>query len=481
MEIDASTRERHRWRIVLITTIAAVAAYYLLPPGMNELARRAATIFLVAAVFWATEVIPLFATSLLVIAMEIFFLADQGGLAGLLPARSVFPPDPNDPTSPLRLNFQQFLEPFSSHIIVLFLGGFLISAAMTKTGVDRVIASKVLRPFAARPVLLVFAVMGVTAFFSMWMSNTATAAMMLAIVSPLLRDLDPKARFGQAIVLAVAFAANIGGLGTPIGSPPNAVALAALRLAGYQISFVDWMLMAVPLMVLLLVVAAGLLIALFPPEKETPIPQFAKVASITPSGRITIIVLTCAILSWLTGNLHGVNPAVVALAAAAALATLGVLDRDDLKRIDWDVLVLMWGGLSLGVAMQITGLVQHLSELPLGSLHGFLLATFVVVITVAASTFISNTAAATLLIPIAMTLGETDAERVLLALLVGISCSFAMAMPVSTPPNALVFASDRVSARSMLVAGTVISVIAVVLLLLGYQMILPRVVSRALS
>ncbi len=480
METDLATRKRHPWRIVVVTLVAAVATYYLLPAGMNELARRAAAIFVVAAIFWATEAIPLFATSLLVIAMEIFFLAYQGGLAGVLPARSAFPPDPADPTSPLRLSFHHFLEPFSSHIIILFLGGFLLSAAMTKTGVDRAIASKVLRPFAARPVQLVFAVMGVTAFFSMWMSNTATAAMMLAIVSPMLRNLTPEAKFGQTLVLAVAFAANIGGLGTPIGSPPNAVALAALRLAGYQITFVDWMLMAVPLTVLLLVVAGGLLIAFFPPEKELAIPEIQKVESIGATGRVTIVVLACAILLWLTGNLHGINPAVVALAAAAALSTMRVLERDDLQHIDWDVLVLMWGGLSLGLAMQITGLVQYLGELPMGGLDGLLLATIVVLISVAVSTFISNTAAATLLIPMALTLSEIDTERVQLALLVGISCSFAMAMPVSTPPNALVFASGRVPVRSMLSIGTAISLIAVVALLLGYQIILPWVVSRAL-
>jgi len=125
-------------------------------------------------------------------------------------------------------------------------------------------------------------------------------------------------------------------------------------------------------------------------------------------------------------------------------------------------------------------LVQYLGELPMGGLQGLVLATIIVLISVAVSTFISNTAAATLLIPMVMTLSDIDAERVQLAMLVGISCSFAMAMPVSTPPNALVFASGRVPVQSMLRVGTAISFIAVVALLLGYQIILPWVVSRAL-
>lgn len=159
--------------IILGTIIAAMAVYLILPPSIGELARRTVAILIIAAVFWATEVLPLFATSLCVIALEILFLANKGGLAA-----AGLAPNGGD------LSYKAFLAPFASGIIILFMGGFLLSAAVTKHGLDKAIASKIIKPFAKSPLLLLYGVLGITAFFSMWMSNTATAAMMLAIIAP---------------------------------------------------------------------------------------------------------------------------------------------------------------------------------------------------------------------------------------------------------------------------------------------------------
>ncbi len=464
--------------IVAITAAAAVATYYLLPGQVNELARRTAAIFVVAAIFWATEIIPLFATSLLIVAFEILFLAHRGGLAGVLPAHSALPVSPDDPAMPLQLSAGIFLEPFSSDIIMLFLGGFLISAAMVKSELDRAIASKFLRPFSRTPVGLLFAVMAITAFFSMWMSNTATAAMMLVIVAPLYRDLPEGHPYAIALLLAVAFAANIGGIGTPIGTPPNAVALDALRRAGYSVNFLDWVLMAVPLAVVLLAMTGTLILLLFRPGRELQLPQIEAVERIGWQGRLTLTVLLIAIVLWLTESLHGVNAAVVALSAAAALATMGILARRDINAIDWDVLLLMWGGLSLGQALKATGLVGYLAQLPLADMHGFVLVAIVLGFSAVIGTFMSNTAAANLLIPMALAVPVAVTERVQLAVLVALACSFGMAMPVSTPPNAIIFASGRITGRNMILAGTITSVIGILVLLLGYQLVLPWLVER---
>jgi len=449
------------------TAVAAVATYFLLPASMDELARRTVAIFLVAAIFWATEALPLYATSLCIIGMEILFLADKGGLARMLPARSPIPEDQS-------LNYTLFFESFSSGIIILFMGGFLLSAAVTKHGLDRAIASRILQPFNRHPLMLVFGVLMITAFFSMWMSNTATTVMMLAIISPLVRALPIDDKFHRAVILAVPFGANIGGVGTPIGTPPNAVALAALRQSGYDIGFVDWMLMAVPLATLLLIVAGLLLYKFFPPDKGLVLPPLEKPKEkISTKGRWTLIILGFAILLWLTGKWHGLASPAVALLAAAALTALGVLRKHDVDSIDWNVLILMWGGLSLGKAMEETHLIEYIAQLPIAQLQGFMLAVAIVVLSVVLSTFMSNTATAIVIVPMVIALVGADGSPVQLVILTALACSFAMAMPVSTPPNAIAFATGKIPVSALIRSGTLVSMICIVVLLLGYQWVLP--------
>ncbi|MAE64531.1 MAG: hypothetical protein CMJ18_09705 [Phycisphaeraceae bacterium] len=459
--------------VCLFTGLAAIGLYYALPSGLNELARRTAAILFVAGVFWATEALPLFATALCVIGLQILFLASDGGLAGVFPALSPFPAGPDG--APLKLRDTAFLGSWASPVIFLFMGGLLLSSAVTKHGLDRVIGSRLMRPFSRGPTLLIFGVLGITAFFSMWMSNTATTAMMLAIITPLANTLPANDAYRRGLVLAVPFGANIGGIGTPIGTPPNAVALAVLRRAGFEIGFVDWMILAVPLAVLMLVVAGVLLRALFPPAPGTALPKIQKQDEIDGRGRLTLIVLVATMLLWLTGRWHGVSPTAVALVAAAALTALRVLDRRDVDSIDWNVLILMWGGLSLGHAMKVTGLVDAIVGLPVidtittmdSAWRHFVLAAVVTVLGVTLSTFMSNTATAALLVPMAMALSPSDHGA--LAILTALACSFAMAMPVSTPPNAMAFASGSVPVVSLIRSGGAISMIGVAVLLFGFQ------------
>jgi len=457
---------RKRVLVCSLTAVIAIATYFLLPASMSELARRTVTIFIVAAIFWATEVLPLYATSLCIVGMEILFLADKGGLARMLPARVDIPEDGG-------LNYTIFLSSFSSGIIILFMGGFLLSAAVTKHGLDRAIASRILQPFNNSPLLLIFGVLLITAFFSMWMSNTATTVMMLAIISPLVKALPQEDKFHRAVILAVPFGANIGGIGTPIGTPPNAVALAALRQAGYEIGFVDWMLMAVPLATLLLVVAGLMLYVFFRPAKDLVLPPLEKpTEKISFKGRLTLIILGIAILLWLTGKMHGLASPAVALLAAAALTALGVLRKHDVDSIDWNVLILMWGGLSLGKAMEVTHLIGYIEQLPIADLHGFALAAAIVVLSVVLSTFMSNTATAIVIVPMVIALMQPGSP-VQMVILTALACSFAMAMPVSTPPNAIAFATGKVPVSALIRSGAIVSIICIAVLLLGYQWVLP--------
>ena len=193
-------------------------------------------------------------------------------------------------------------------------------------------------------------------------------------------------------------------------------------------------------------------------------------------GKVTLGILLLTIGLWLTGGWTGIPDAVVALIAAALLTALGMLSRSDVDSIDWNILILMWGGLALGNAMPLTGLVDVITELPLAELRGFWLSLAIVILAVGLSTFMSNTAAANLIIPIAMAIGATQALQ--LALLTALACSFAMALPISTPPNAIAFATGRLPAATLLRVGGLISTVCVIVLLAGYRVVLPLVLGR---
>lgn len=448
--LDLRGRELYRSLFILLTTIAlAILAYLVLPSDMEEPARRAVAIFIIAAIFWATEVIPLYATSLLVICLKILLLSPPLGFTNISP--------------------DIFLRPFSSSVIVLFLGGLLLAAAVRKHGLDLIIAARILRPFSQRPVVLIFAVLILSAVLSMWMSNTATAAMMLAIMAPILRNSGPSGKYYIGLILAVPFGANLGGIGTPIGTPPNAIALAALREAGIGISFLQWMLMTVPLVALLLAITGAMLYWFYPADADTKLPDIKTAPRMNRKGMLTLVVMLITIVLWLTGEWHKFSDGTVALFAGAMLTCLGLLDRKDVDSIDWNILILMWGGLSLGQAMQSTGLVNYIVSLPIAELQGLLLAGVVVLLAVGFSTFMSNTAAANLIVPVGLALSLT--EHGFLAILAALACSFAMALPISTPPNALAFATGKVSAAAMMKVGTLVSVISFIVVMAGYQVV----------
>ena len=454
-----------------VTAVLCVGLYYLLPASIDELQRRMVCIFVLAAIFWAREVLPLFATSLMVIGLMIITLASDGGIAKSLPGLSAVPESSN-------ISYKVFLASFGSNIIILFMGGFLLSTALTKHQIDRAIAAKVLTPFTSSPLMLMYGVLLISAFFSMWMSNTATAAMMIAIIRPILKQLPGHDRYHRGLVLAVPFGANIGGIGTPIGTPPNAVAFAAINAAeGGHITFLQWMMVGAPLAVLLLAGVGLLLYATHKPEPGLKLPTIDGPKGISRYGYLTISVLLAAVVLWLTGELHGINAGTVALFAAAALTALNVLDRHDVDSIDWNILILMWGGLAMGTGIEASGLTHLIAEADLAALPGGLVvvAAVVVAVSIGLSTFMSNTATANLVVPIVMALALAVGDRIELAVLCALGCSFAMAMPVSTPPNAIAFATGEVSAASMFKLGGLVSLFAGLVLLVGYRFVLPMV------
>jgi sodium-dependent dicarboxylate transporter 2/3/5 len=428
----------------------AVVAGLLPIPGLDEPAPRICfVIFIAAAALWITELIPAFATAIMAIVLSVYLLGQHA-----------------DPGAGATQGWQVYINPFASPVLVLFFGGFVLARGATKHGFDVRLARAFITPFGARPAPLLLGVILTTALFSMFMSNTATTAMMIAIISPLLGQLGGREGAKKALVLAVPFAANIGGMGTIIGTPPNAVAASVLQQMGpaYEISFLSWMMLGVPLVAVLLVVLWVILLLVFRPAREPLEIRFPEVLEVTPGLAVVVLTFTITVLLWLSQPLHGIHPAVVAMLPIAAFTAFGIIDRNDLKMLDWDIMILVAGGLTLGVAMRESGLSDVLvKQIPFAGLPMISLVGTVVLVTLLLSNFMSHTSASNLLIPIVTAVAGFSPR--LGALAVAFAASLAMSLPISTPPNAIAFATRAVTTREMAKYGTLVSAIGTVLLL----------------
>ncbi|MGA0166065.1 MAG: SLC13 family permease [bacterium] len=428
--------------------------------GIDVVQVRMLAIFTLAVLCWVLEPIPIFATSVLLIGLELLLISNKGPIW--------FRDSSSIEEIGKLLPYQDILTTFASPIIMLFLGGFFLAMAATKYHLDVNLARVFLRPFGESPKFVMLGMMIITAVFSMFMSNTATTALMITIVTPVLR-LFPNDDLGRtALVLCIPLAANIGGIGTPIGSPPNAVAMK--YLVGEQaISFGGWMAFGVPFSICLLAIAWTLLVALLPSRQERIKLVIESEFRRTPRAWVVYICFALTILLWLTGSLHGMNSYVVAMIPVAVFLVSGVIGKQDLKNLSWDVLWLISGGIALGLGLESTGLSQTLvTNIPFAELSPLMIVVMATVMGLLMSTFISNTATANLLLPIMATLGATVSTlgeiggSKLLVLLVTFSCSLAMALPVSTPPNAMAYATGLLENRQLLQIGALISGIGLV-------------------
>jgi solute carrier family 13 (sodium-dependent dicarboxylate transporter), member 2/3/5 len=439
---------------IILALILSATVYLIMPAEMGEAARRTAFIFALAAMFWSTEPIPLYATSLVVIVLNIFLLAIP---KQILDAKNS--------------SYTIFLDSLASPVIILFLGGFVLERVLHKHRIDEVLAGILIRFFGKKSFWISLGFMVTTAFLSMWMSNTATTAMMLAIIIPFLDKLDENDKFRKALILSVAFGANIGGIGTPIGTPPNAIAIGALAAQGVYINFISWVLMALPIVVILIVIANSLLVMIYPAKRKVMDFQLPPPPKIDRKGKLVIIIAVTTVLLWLTSGYHQVPAAVISLLSISVFAVTGVITNADVKSLDWDILILMWGGLALGTAMMVSGLPGEITALPLFQQQGIALVALFAGFAILLSSVMSNTATANLLIPVAIAL--TAANPVLLSIVVALSCSFAMALPISTPPNAMAFSVKGIHRSDFIVAGGLVTLIALGIMLAGYQWMIP--------
>ncbi|MGE0268635.1 MAG: DASS family sodium-coupled anion symporter [Candidatus Omnitrophota bacterium] len=446
---------KRKWIKIFCAVAAAGLAYAFAPESMPEAARRVLFVFVLAGLFWATEAIPLYATALLNVLLLTFLLCKPGGVLNMD-----------------EMGYSVFMLPFGSSIIMLFFGGLVMAAALQKYGIDKLTASAMLKFFGTNPVFVMSGFILCTAFLSMWMSNTATTAMMITMIIPLVRQMDADDPFRTALILCIPFAANIGGIATPIGTPPNAIAIGILANYGIHLSFFGWMKMAVPLALILLAVIGVTLTLMFPPKKKTINLTVDAARKTDDRTRWVMAISVFTVILWLTSEIHKIPSALTALLAAGLFVGTGLLTRDDFKTIDWDILVLMWGGLALGKGIEISGLTQWIVSQPIFEHRGFWLIAVFGFLSLFMSTFMSNTATANLIVPVAVAIpGE---NHILLVTMIALSCSAAMAFPISTPPNTIAFSTQMLSSRDMLKAGIVVSLIMFGLIIAGYQLVIPR-------
>jgi sodium-dependent dicarboxylate transporter 2/3/5 len=487
--------------------LAGTAAVVVAPaPSLSQPAQAAIATMVFAAVLWVTEGLPLPVTSLC--------------LPVLLTGLGVYP------------RMADALTGFADPIVFLLLAGFVLAAALERHNIDRRIAYAIVGQLGASPRRLVAAVMVTTAGLSMVVSNSATTAMMIPIALGVAREVgdtsateqqgeptaadtadasDEASNLELSLLLGVAYAASIGGVGTLIGSPPNAIVVSQLDAQlGYQIGFVRWLAIGLPLVVIGLPATWALLTyALYPPETEQTTgasaharAALADLGALTPAGRRVVVVTAATATLWMLGGLGFlVRPylpprwygtlfggqtsvfggphegllyfVLVGLAAIPVLFLVGGIEWEDAEGIDWGTLLLLGGGITLADALSTTGATAWIAGVVIDSVFGVPLLAVVLVLataTVLFSELASNTAIAAIFTPLLISVGPeyaasvgTPAELTTVFLVVagGIAGSFGFALPVATPPNAIAFGTGNLERDHMLRAGSALDVIMI--------------------
>ena len=441
-----------------------------LEPIFTLTQQRVIAIFVFTAMMWILEVIPTWTTSVVAI-VSILLTTSNKGLGFLMV---------KDNLGELT-NYKSIMAAFADPVIMLFLGGFVLAFAATKVGLDVQLAKVMLKPFGKNPKTVLLGLLLVIGLFSMFMSNTATAAMMLTFLTPVLATL-PKDGGGRiSLALAIPIAANLGGMGTPIGTPPNAIALGALQDAGYAITFVGWMLRMVPYVIVMLLIAWVLLMKLYPfKAKSIEIKIEGAPVKTTPFQKYVVwVTFALTIILWVGESLFKVNSNIVAMIPFAVFSATGILKARDLEHINWAVLWMVAGGFALGTALNQTGLASTLIQtIPFASWNAIVVMLVGGFICYFLSNFISNSASANLVVPILIVVGKAmmgnpafEAVGGVPAMIVGIAiaASLAMCLPVSTPPNALAHSTGMITTKQMATVGIILGVVGFAL---GYLMLI---------
>ncbi len=432
--------------LMAIFAIISMVAFHMLPFDIN--ANKGLALLIFIGLLWLSEAIHVTITALLVVVISAFL--------GI--------PEVDAPTA---------LKSFANPLIFLFFGGFALAAALHVQQLDKKIAINILSLAGGKLGNAVLLIFGVTAFLSMWISNTATTAMMLPLALGILTQIDSEKDRGTFVfvLLGIAYSASLGGLGTIVGSPPNAIAAKELGL-----SFSDWMKMGIPIMLVLMPILLGAMYLMLKPDLKRKIVQEKKInIPWTKTRVITMIVFIVTALLWIfskkiSAELGGIKKldAVIAIGAAVAVVTLGLVKwRQVSNNTDWGVLMLFGGGIALSNILKVSGASKILGETVAHGLENapvlmimLIVAGFIIFLT----EFASNTASAALLVPVFASIADgMGMPKEVLVMVIGIGASCAFMLPVATPPNAIVFGTGMIQQKEMLRVGVVLNIISMVI------------------
>ena len=380
---------------------------------------------------------------------------------------------------------KQALVAFADPTIFLFFGGFSLATALHIQKLDKMIANKIMALARGNLFIAIIYLFLITAFLSMWMSNTATAAMMLPLAMGILSQLDREKEHNTYVfvLLGIAYSASIGGMGTLVGSPPNAIVASNLHL-----TFADWLWYGLPIMIILLPLMIGTLYIIFKPKLHINFEQSFERIEMNSVRVLTLVIFVVIALTWvfsgqinpLISGLLGLQKniasfdSVVALLAAIVICSTGIASWKQIQEsTDWGVLMLFGGGLTLSAVLKDSGASKILADSIVFMIEGqhfyligLLVATFIIFLT----EFTSNTASAALLVPIFISIAQSlGMPEIGLALIIGLGASCAFMLPVATPPNAIVFGSGQVKQSEMVKAGFVLNLVCILVIsTMGY-------------
>lgn len=470
--LSAHIEMKKVWQLLGIVLITAVV--WNLPisvfdiDGLTVVQQRIIAIFVFATLSWLTECIPAWATSLAIMTIMCVTVSENSfqffkgdGIGELLKSKDI-------------------MASFADPIIMLFLAGFILAIAASKSGLDTLLAKNMIRPFGNKSENVLLGFLFITGIFSMFISNTATAALMLTFLAPVFASLPANGKGRIALTMSIPLAANLGGIGTPIGTPPNMIAMKFLNDPdglNLGISFGQWMLIMGPLVVILLLICWRVILYFFPFSKKTI--ELEIKGEIHRGWRMYVVIATfiITILLWIIPKeITGINTNTVSMIPMGIFAITGVINAKDLQQIDWSVIWMVAGGFALGLGMNGSGLADvAIESIPFGSWSPIVILIVSGLICYFLSNFISNTATAALLMPILTVVCRAMGDKLdviggtsTVLLGVAIAASTAMCLPISTPPNAIAYSTGLVEQKDMLKTGLVCGIISLVL---GYGLL----------
>jgi sodium-dependent dicarboxylate transporter 2/3/5 len=462
-KINQKISEKFRWQsrslqFVLSFLIALGLTYLLKDQSFTEGQTSVLFILLFAIGLWVTEAIPPFAVGILIIGYLVFSMS-------------------NLETE----NVTQYLQTWSDSVIWLFLGGFFIAEAMKKTALDQTLLKIIVGKLGEKSKFILLGLMLITAFLSMLMSNTATTAMMIASIAPITNSLGKEATLTKALLIGIPTAAAIGGMGTIIGSAPNAIAVGALEGIGIRISFLEWMLIGIPVAIILIFIFWGALLKKYQIKSTSLDLSFLQKTkqemdeSISKTQiRVTLIIILTSLLFWLTSQWTGIPVSAVSGIPIVGFTMFGILDADDMRKLPWDTLMLVAGGLALGLAVQQQGLTDYfISFIDVQDFNFYLLALMFAILSVIFSNIMSNTATTTIMVPLAIsfTLMLPEESPKIIPLVIALSASCALLLPVSTPPNAIAYSTGKIDQADFRYGGIIIGLLGPILVSLWVSLV----------